>query len=734
MKNNVRISAIVGAVMLLFAHNASADIISRPSVKTPTTFAIIIDQESYDQAASEVMAYRDAVEADGLGVYIIVDTWHNPQPIRDMLQELHGQSKSPLEGCVLIGDIPIPMVRDAHHLTSAFKMSPKYDWKRSSVPSDRYYDDFGLKFDYLKQDSIVPAYHYMSLRGDGNQYISPDIYSARIRPLNVDGMNKYDQLRSYLRKATAEKQEKNALDHLTMARGHGYNSEDPVAWAGEQIALREQVPQAFAVGGEVKFYDFGMRDYVKSDYLNEVAREALDVMLFHHHGATDMQYLSGTPATSGINQSIDNIKQFLRGKVSSKAAKVGREAAVADYMQRYDVPESWCLEAFDSVKLAQDSVVNVGMDIYTDDIRRAKPSARFVLLDACYNGSFHVDDYVAGAYIFSDGKTIAAMGCTVNTVQDKWPDEFLGLLAQGMRIGQFTRFTCFLENHLIGDPTMHFSSDKASEVNQAIVLREGDVKFWKKQLKEGEPDMQAMALRQLEMANADGMAQLLGDVYRQSPYFVVRLEALLLLARNHPSEASETIALALHDSYELTRRFASEYAELNSDPSLIEPLAQLFVWRNHESRMRFRLSSAVNAYDHEALSDAVKSVAAQHRLYDTQYVDKVLSNIEDQASTLADMIDAITPAEGKSSKSLANGVSRFRNKPVSKAIAPLCALVEDTGQDKDVRKAAAEALGWYNMYHDRQSIANRLSDIKIDDAGVQSEVLKTIARLTGKSR
>ena len=27
------------------------------------------------------------------------------------------------------------------------------------------------------------------------------------------------------------------------------------------------------------------------------------------------------------------------------------------------------------------------------------------------------------------------MGCTVNTIQDKWPDEFIGLMAEGMRIG-----------------------------------------------------------------------------------------------------------------------------------------------------------------------------------------------------------------------------------------------------------------------------------------------------------
>ena len=48
-----------------------------------------------------------------------------PEPIREQLVKLHENEKTPLEGCVFIGDIPIPMIRDAHHLSSAFKRSPK---------------------------------------------------------------------------------------------------------------------------------------------------------------------------------------------------------------------------------------------------------------------------------------------------------------------------------------------------------------------------------------------------------------------------------------------------------------------------------------------------------------------------------------------------------------------------------------------------------------------------------
>ena len=60
-------------------------------------------------------------------------------------------------------------------------------------------------------------------------------------------------------------------------------------------------------------------------------------------------------------------------------------------------------------------------------------------------------------------------------------------------IGQFTRFTCFLENHLIGDPTFHFTNNAGldMDINQALVAQEGNVTFWKKQLNSPMADMQA---------------------------------------------------------------------------------------------------------------------------------------------------------------------------------------------------------------------------------------------------
>lgn len=726
---------ILLAIATLCLHILQAQTVILPSIKTKTTFAIVVDQKSYDEVKSEIDAYRSSIENEGLGTYLLIDNWKRPESIREQLIKLHKNEKAPLEGCVFIGDIPIPMIRDAHHLSSAFKMSPKANWQKSSIPSDRYYDDFGLTFDYIKQDSLKPDYHYMTLRADSKQYISPDIYSARIRPLHLKDQNPYQMLRDYLKKTVAEKEKQNTLDQLTMARGHGYNSEDPLAWSGEQMALREQLPQIFKPGNTVKFYDFDMRYPMKPLYLNEIQREGLDIMLFHHHGGPTMQYINGYENGSSINLSIENAKIFLRSKVPSYAKKHGREAAIKEYAKQYGVPESWCAEAFDEEKIKSDSIVNRNMDIYTEDIRLMAPNARFVLFDACFNGSFHLDDNIVGSYIFNRGKTIVTMGCTVNTIQDKWPDEFLGLLATGMRIGQFTRFTCFLENHLIGDPTFHFinNSELDIDINQALVLQEGNVAFWKKQLNSPMADMQAMALRQLSMANYSGLVDLLKKSYYESNYFVVRLEALRLLTLNHPTEVADVLQTAMNDSYELIRRYAVEYVEKNSNPKLLPAWIESYLLRGHENRYRFRIFSGIDTFDHDTALNELQKQAAKWSFYDSSYMNELSEYLPRQKKGLERDFTLIGNPES-TTKQIQSEISRFRNKPITKAIEALLNIVKNENLEEELRVSAAETLGWYNLHYDKATIIKKLNAFQTSNPKLMNEVTKTIHRLEGKNR
>ena len=143
------------AVCLQALSLAAAPRIVRPGVKSPTTFAIFIDSRSYEAAAAEVDAYRAAVERDGLGTYLLIDEWQNPESVRSEIIRMT-EAQPHLEGVVFVGDIPIAMIRDGQHLTSAFKSSQDRDWKDSSVPSDRYYDDPELQFEFLRRDADEP--------------------------------------------------------------------------------------------------------------------------------------------------------------------------------------------------------------------------------------------------------------------------------------------------------------------------------------------------------------------------------------------------------------------------------------------------------------------------------------------------------------------------------------------------------------------------------------------------
>ena len=127
-----------------------------------TSFAIVTDQVTWEKCRPEIENYRAVLEQEQLPAYILAGQWKNPEQIKELLMRLYRESR--LEGAVFIGDIPIPMIRKAQHMTSAFKMdeekSPRLD---SSVPSDRFYDDFDLKFDYLGQDTTSALFFYYNL-------------------------------------------------------------------------------------------------------------------------------------------------------------------------------------------------------------------------------------------------------------------------------------------------------------------------------------------------------------------------------------------------------------------------------------------------------------------------------------------------------------------------------------------------------------------------------------------
>ncbi|MDR0658287.1 MAG: HEAT repeat domain-containing protein [Mediterranea sp.] len=687
---------LVVVSFILLSDILLAQKIITPTVKSKTTFAIVIDETSLDKARDAVYAYRDIIEKDRLGTYIISDNWKSPDAIRELLIRLHSDRKSPLEGVVLIGDIPIPMIRDAQHLTSAFKMNQSRNWQESSVASDRFYDDFGLKFDFIKQDSVKTFMYYYSLRADSKQSICSDIYSARIKP--IERADKYVQLAAYLKKVVAERSTvPNTIDNLTMARGHGYNSESKVAWSSEQIALKEQFPELFNAGNWVRFMDFETSWPMKSVWLTEVQRPELDIMLFHHHGSNDMQYINGYKNASDPQTSVENIKLYLRSKIRS-AVKRGksREEAVESYQKYLDVPRSWCEDAFDPEKREADSLYNLNLDIYVDDVLKIKPNARFVMFDACYNGSFYEDEYIAGAYIFNDGKTVIVQGNTVNAIQDKWPDEFLGLLNAGLRVGLWGKQVHFLETHLIGDPTYRFTnhSTVTFDINEALTIYAKDKNYWLKLTGHPHVDVRAMALRVLYNIHYDKLSDLLRNTYFASPSAVVRLEAVRLSVLINDSNTIRMLDAAISDSYELVRRFAIEYIAKNGSDKLIPAFVRSLFTDYTSERVRFKQQNGFYFLPAGLLKQEINIQATEHPYFPAEKVDDMLKGVDQATKSMNEEMETVMDTVSTLKKKQSS-ISRYRNFPVVYAIDSLLAFAADPSCDTGLRVQAVEALGWY---------------------------------------
>ncbi len=700
-----------------------------PSVKSPTTFAVFVDARSYREAQTEIDAYRAVLEQERLGTYLLVEEWASPEAVREEIVRLKN-SRSPIEGAVFIGDIPIPMIRDAQHLTSAFKADQQRDWKSTSVPSDRFYDDLDLQFDFLKRDADQPLYFYYSLSPASPQYISSDLYTARIRPPHREGCDRYALLRAYLQKVVKAHTEENVLDNMLVFRGHGYNSESSEAWMGEQFSLGEQLPRLFQPHHSIRFIDFEDRWPMKPYLLEKMEQPDVDVALCHHHGAPDVQYFNGYLNASDVKTSIENIRLYLRSKLDGNDEY---EQTKSYFMSRWGVPEAWC-EVSDSLRVA-DSIYNYALDLHVEELHTRRMNPRFVMLDACFNGSFHLDDCVASSYIFGEGNTLIVQGNSVNALQDKWPDRYIGLLDCGVRVGQWGRHVHYLETHLIGDPTYRFANRSLpdTDLGTNLVTRCGDTKYWLRLADDASPaDVEAMALRRLGECGYAHYDELLYDRFCRSKYAAVRLEALTLMRNGLSEHFVDALHRAAADPYELTRRLSALWMGQCGDERLIPSVVESQIGENISRRVAFQTQEAVPLFNRSKISEEFKRrYAAKPYLYEGEKrLSLMLRNIEKSAQRLDETAAKVADTALSLSRRVRE-IRYFRNYNHHERVPWLLGIAEDASQPEELRVAVLEALGWFRTSWQRSNIRHCCERLVGSDApeAVRAEAEKTLNRL-----
>ncbi|MBR4882565.1 MAG: hypothetical protein IKU18_01670, partial [Bacteroidales bacterium] len=492
------------------------------------TVAVVVDQVTYEKIATEVDAYVAAITNSSREGVLVVDKWFNPDSIRAELFSMYKNNN--LEGAVFIGDIPIPMVRDAQHMTTAFKMDQKRRMDWSSVPSDRFYDDFDLTFDFIKQDENQKLFFYYSLRADSPQQITCDIYSARIKA--PEGENKYKLVADYLVKAAEAHKNCEAMDKVFHFAGHGYNSDSMNARIDEAIALTEHFQFLNNNTAKLDYVDFTYDNSVKPRLMGALADNTLDLAILHHHGGDDAQYLNGAARYNDPQGWIKLVRNYLRGKV--RDAKNPAEAKMR-FKKSFDVPMSWMDDYNNPEKVLEDSLYAAAKDLTIPDFKGYSSNAKMIVIDACFNGSFCNDDYLACHYLFNPGNTIVVKANSVNTLQDTWTTELIGLLNWGACAGNWAKGQMTLESHLYGDPTFAFAAQntealgKNVDVNAIMFDKKNDMGYWKGVLKNSAADelmrdMKSLAIKMLQLNGAISSKELL-DIQKNSNSRVVRLAA-----------------------------------------------------------------------------------------------------------------------------------------------------------------------------------------------------------------
>lgn len=722
--------------LLPLAGNAQTTVI-KPSTKQATAFAIVTDNQTYANTKEAMHLYKDAVEADGLATYLISGDFKNPDEVKQEIVKVYNECPT-LEGIVLVGDIPVALVRNAQHMTTAFKMNEKaFPWNESSVPTDRFYDDLNLKFEYLKQDSVNTDHFYYKLTEDSPQCLNPTFYSARIKyPEKKDG-DKYQAIASFLKKAAAAKAEKNnPLNQVLSFNGDSYNSDCLIVWMDDEKAYKENFPLAFGREMGFKHWNFRMKHPMKYNLFDELQRKDIDVFMFHEHGMPTGQLINGELACRGLEDRYRMLKSTLYNAVVGHTKEgESTDKRRLQMQEKRNVNETFFKDLDNKEWWDADSTHYADERINTIDLmsRNLKTNPKFIMFDACYNGSFHEEDYIAGQYIFNDGLTLVAQGNTRNVLQDRWTIEMIGLMSHGVRAGQYNRIIASLEGHLFGDPTLRFAPIEANTWSVDMTVRKNDKAYWEGLLNNKYADIQSLAMRML--ADLDTKKELSGkflEIYRTTPFNTTRMEAIKLLSRYKDGSFTEVLKESVNDSYELAARLSANYAAFNGDESLIPFVVEAMIEHNERLRVQMGVQKALSLFPKDKVLKAVDDFYAKvDRVNEADEKGRVLRGLNRDYKNDEKKHGVVMDVNAKENDRIM-AIRTVRNYTAHVNVDDYLKLIRDEANPLEVRVVMTEALGWFTCSYKSPYIVSELKkylnpslpeDLKL-------EIEQTINRLT----
>ncbi len=352
-----------------------------------------------------------------------------------------------------------------------------------------------------------------------------------------------------------------------------------------------------------------------------------------------------------------------------------------------------------------------------------------VLLDACFNGSFHKEKYIAASYLFSKGNTVVVQANSVNALQDKWATQLMGTLALGTKAGEWSAMVNYLETHIFGDPTYSFVPENN---NLNYTTNRNQAKHWLTELKSSNAARQAMALRMLYKLQQPQLSELLIKEYKSNRNGIVRMECLKLLTNYNDKNFIECLKLAINDSYELVQRQAMYLSGKNGSPELLPTLIEAGINNQLSKRVAFIHKTSLTLFDStEVLNELNRQFSkANYHIHPKERKQQLETQLQKLSTKWAEDLSLLNDST-VSFRHKKFAIRALRNYNYHPATDMLCEMaIKSTSQE--LRIILLEALGWFNLSYKKNKITETCRIIAgngQEPLEIRNEAIKTLKRL-----
>ncbi len=265
-------------------------------------------------------------------------------------------------------------------------------------------------------------------------------------------------------------------------------------------------------------------------------------------------------------------------------------------------------------------------------------------------------------------------------------------------------------------------------LNENIVLNKNNRGYWRRLIKDHNPEVKSLAMKMLFKQGAISTDELL-TILKNEERPTVRLQAFNLITKKYDHNLLPAIKIGIRDNYELLRRLATIEASANLSPELLDMMIEEYLSPGVSQRVYFQLKEGISNFKKDDIIVAFDKIASSKN--NQWYSDKkrerdnFLYSLGRSEKEFGELNCDTIPAKSKRFT-----ITALRNSNNTAHMQELYKFLKESADD-DLRVLLAEAFAWYTRSWKRDEIVavcTELASVEKSE-NVKKELNRTINRL-----